>query len=299
MDNRRRIFWLIAVEGILCLVLLLIIPYDPKNAWILGFSPSRLLIAFGLLLAILVSLWLGFNIQRDTNLGREVRAFMDGSTTHKSLARGAAFLLLAGISGAVFFLVAWISIYPRYAAYFLRLSPAVLFVGLASLQGFKALKVYHADLWNRTRRFQSQINQLNHKYKIALILSALLFLLVGMRYHQLAEYHARVVNHYPQFSDQDSVSGYRRARLQDGFPIQRGPEPHPAFPLYISSFLPARDDKGIFFRAQPAGQYLSVAHPADRYLFCHKKIYPALAVPAADNHCGSEYIRLQGWLCPT
>jgi hypothetical protein len=187
MDNRQHIFWLIALEGILCLVLLFIIPSDLKNAWLLGFSPSRLLIAFGLILAVLVSLWLGISQRRDTYLGREVRALMNGSTSHQTLVRTVSFLLLAGILGSVSFLIAWVSLYPRYSAYFLRLSPLILFTALVCVQGFTALKVYHADLWNETRRFYSQIRQLYQKYKIALflILTVALFLLVSIRYYQL------------------------------------------------------------------------------------------------------------------
>ncbi len=56
MDNRQQFFWLTALEGILCLVLLLFIPSDPNNAWMFGRSPFRLLMALGLVLAVLIAL---------------------------------------------------------------------------------------------------------------------------------------------------------------------------------------------------------------------------------------------------
>ncbi|MFC2055924.1 hypothetical protein ACFLV7_16755 [Chloroflexota bacterium] len=127
MDNRQQIFWLTALEGILCLVLLLIIPSDSNNAWLLGFSVARMLMALGLVLAVLIALWLWINLRRETHLGREARAFMDGSTLHQTLAHTFSFLLLVGILGCISFLVAWGSLYPRYSAYFLRLSPLILF----------------------------------------------------------------------------------------------------------------------------------------------------------------------------
>ena len=201
MDNPQRIFWLTALEGILCLVLLFIIPSDPKNAWLLGFSPSRLLMALGLALAVLIALWLGFNLRRDTYLGREIRIFMDGSTPHQTLAYSVVLLLLAGILGAVFFLVAWVSLYPRYSAYFLCLTPLILFTALVCLQGFTALKVYHADLWNVIMRFYSQIRQLDQKFKIALFLIMALFVLVGVQYYQQVNLHSQDVNLEPQLSD--------------------------------------------------------------------------------------------------
>ena len=75
MDNRQQFFWLTALEGILCFVLLLIIPSDPKNAWMFGLSLFRLLIALGLVLAVLIVLWLGINLRWETHLGARSSGF--------------------------------------------------------------------------------------------------------------------------------------------------------------------------------------------------------------------------------
>jgi hypothetical protein len=259
MDNRQQIFWLIALEGILCLVLLLIIPSDPNNAWMLGLSPFRLLIALGMVIAVLISLWLWINLRRGTPLGREIRVFMDGSTPHQILPRSVAFLLLAGILGAVFFLVAWVSLYPRYSAYFLRLSPLILFTALVCLQGFNALKVYHADLWNGIRRFNSQIRKLDQKYKIALFLIMAMFILVGIRYYQLVDYHARVVNQSPQFSDQGSYLEIAETAYKTDFQYKGDRNRTPLFSYLLAVFYhPEMTELDFFRRSQQVNIYLSL-----------------------------------------
>lgn len=47
-------------EGILALALLLLIPSDPKNSWFLGYSKSRLLLSFALILMVLTFLILSY-----------------------------------------------------------------------------------------------------------------------------------------------------------------------------------------------------------------------------------------------
>ncbi|GAB4578831.1 MAG: hypothetical protein Fur0022_15680 [Anaerolineales bacterium] len=49
-----------AIEGLMALTILLLIPSDPKNAWLFGFSKSRLAIAAGILLVGAVFGWLGW-----------------------------------------------------------------------------------------------------------------------------------------------------------------------------------------------------------------------------------------------
>jgi hypothetical protein len=259
MDNRQQIFWLTALEGILCLVLLLIIPSDPNNAWMFGRSPFRLLMALGLVLAVLMALWLWINLRRGTHLGREVRVFMGGSTPHQTLARSVAFLLLAGILGAVFFLIAWVSLYPRYSAYFLRLSPLILFTALVCLQGFTALKVYHADLWNGIRRFYSQIRQLDQKYKIALFLIMALFILVGVQYYRQVNLHSQDVNREPQFSDQRSYLRIAETAYQTDFQYKGDRNRTPLFPYLLAVFYhPEMSGLEFFRRSQQVNIYLSL-----------------------------------------
>ena len=48
------------VEGLLALAFLLLIPTDPKNSWVLGFSKSRLLLMIPLILAIAFFLLLSY-----------------------------------------------------------------------------------------------------------------------------------------------------------------------------------------------------------------------------------------------
>jgi len=273
MDNRQQIFWLTALEGILCLVFLLIIPSDPNNAWMFGLSPFRLLIALGLVLAVLIALWIWINLRRGTHLGREVRVFMDGSTPHQTLARSIAFLLLAGILGAVFFLVAWGSLYPRYSAYFLRLSPLILFISLVCLQGFSALKVYHADLWNGIRRFYSQIRQLDQKYKIALFLIVALFVLVGVQYYRQVNQHSQDVNREPQFSDQRSYLRIAETAYQTDFQYKGDRNRTPLFPYLLAVFYhPEMTELDFFRRSQQVNIYLSLILLIGVYLITRKFI---------------------------
>lgn len=59
LKTLRYYFYAGFVEGLLAFVILLLIPSDPKNAWLFGLSKSRLAMAAGILAVALVFGWLG------------------------------------------------------------------------------------------------------------------------------------------------------------------------------------------------------------------------------------------------
>lgn len=129
-------FFLAALEGIGCLVFLLSIPPDPKNAVFLGYSLSRLVMAGVLLAAAAAFFTLAWAGRRaDGRLARRLRAALAGA----SLRRGLLGLSLIAV------LAAWLNLqlepywYGFYHAAFERLQPFFLWAGLLGLQTFLAV----------------------------------------------------------------------------------------------------------------------------------------------------------------
>ena len=62
LNRTHKILWYYlfsgAIEGLLAFVILLLIPADPKNAWLFGFSKSRLVIGAGILIVTAGFAWL-------------------------------------------------------------------------------------------------------------------------------------------------------------------------------------------------------------------------------------------------
>jgi len=248
MEKCSRFFWFLALQGLMCFLLMLIIPSDPKNAVVLGLSIFRLASVGGFLLVILMLLWVGLQVQKNTNMGWEVQAFINGSTTRINLAHSIVLITTAGILGSAIFFLAWISLYPRYSAYFLRLSPVILFMLLICVQVFLRLRAYFSNLSDRICQFRVKINQSLSKYKITLIFTLILFLLFGLLYIQLVERHAQNVNIYPQFSDQDSYMDIALKAYQSGFQYKGDRNRTPLFPYLMAVFYKPDMPRVIFFR---------------------------------------------------
>ena len=54
-----------ALEGMIALVVTLLIPPDPKNAWLLGYSKNRLLLVGGIFVAMTLFWGLSLKAWRD------------------------------------------------------------------------------------------------------------------------------------------------------------------------------------------------------------------------------------------
>ena len=98
----RRYFALGALEGILCFLLLLVLPADQKNAWILGFSRLRV---FMLGVALAGILFFGYLTRKSNNQdwARKTRDWVDQTfQSEKFSVVAITFLLTVFILGLVF-----------------------------------------------------------------------------------------------------------------------------------------------------------------------------------------------------
>jgi hypothetical protein len=166
MPKRERLFWLIALMGFLCLLFQLIIHSDPKNALLLGFSSSRLLMALVLVLAVLASAGLAISLRRNSTFGREVQAFIDGTSRWRKWGTHVVFFLFFCILAGIAFLAAWVFLYPHYSAYFLRIATVILFISMLGLLGWFALRAYHDQFRTALYDIQAIWTRLDRTYHI-------------------------------------------------------------------------------------------------------------------------------------
>jgi len=131
----RLYIWLAALEGVLSFVLLLHIPGDSKNAFILGLSPARVLIGGFILVSICGAGWLAWKVQRSDIFAESLVNRIQGV-----LQKNRVWIWTIGISiaGALLGLSLFQALYDPAAdpfrPYLIRLTPLILWGTLLSAQ---------------------------------------------------------------------------------------------------------------------------------------------------------------------
>lgn len=65
MKNKLYLFWLLtSIESSLTLAFLLLIPRDPKNAWLLGYSLPRVVLVLINIFVLAISVWITIKARR-------------------------------------------------------------------------------------------------------------------------------------------------------------------------------------------------------------------------------------------
>lgn len=134
---QRRVLYLFfivtIVSGIGALILLLSIPGDPKNVWLLGYSLTRVLMAGAMLLALFFSLWLAVHLWRQpveqARLLKQLEALLT-ATIAKALATIAAIGFLVGLGYLM--LLPFNPFRDQYYYYAIRLAPLVFWATIES-----------------------------------------------------------------------------------------------------------------------------------------------------------------------
>lgn len=160
-------------EGVLSIVAFLLIPGDPKNAWILGLSKSRL---FMLIVAVLIVMFFGVQIIRLLR-NREALQALDqkikGVIAREGNLTTGFVLSLAGLVGGILFLNSTFTTTDMFLkGYYIRLAPWMLWFTLLSAQTLLFLVL--SDL----RRFRRYLSQ--HGFGL---LTLLLILTAGLLVH--------------------------------------------------------------------------------------------------------------------
>ena len=145
--------WLSVIEASAVFFYLLIIPADPKNAWLFGFSRSRLILILGVFIILAAFVWLGVSIWRKTYLAEQIQSKVSVLEEKRGLLWCFLLLLVLIIVSGCLFLLQWNFLISnqQITAYLQRLTPVVLFSVVFCTQG--TIIVGHRFLKNERDKF--------------------------------------------------------------------------------------------------------------------------------------------------
>jgi len=296
-----RLFWLLAVEGSACLVFLLLIPQDPQNTFLFGYSLIRLVMALGLLLAVLGLVWMALEVRRGARFGTRVENFLGGSLVSAGIPLPLVLLplFIVGVLGCVLYAVAWFNYAELYGAVFLRLSPVVLFAALVSAHGLIALRAYWHDFGVRLQHFQSSLKRFDRTYKMTWVLVLILFVIVGYAYYHMATNHSRDVNDDPQFSDQNTYLLIAEKAFETNFQYKGDRNRTPLFPYLLALiYEPSLDQDAFFERGVQLNILLSLAMLLGIFLLSRVFIPTGQAALLTLIAASSVYVYKAGYVQP-
>lgn len=206
------IFALLSLQGLGCLIALLLIPADPSGAVLFGLSPARLGMAIALLAGTLVAaVAAGFEWTNKGGL----------KVVHTALSSLLAFwLLLAGSLAGLAFCGTWPFADATLQATLTRAFPLVLFFTLICLQ-LLALRLWHLN--NSRERTTGLIG----------CVVVLVFI------YMAATGHYAQVNREYWLSDQEAMLNFVRGLEASGFKDQGTRDFMPGFPALASPFVNA------------------------------------------------------------
>jgi len=136
------------VISFVSLIFLLLIPSDSKNAWIFGYSPSRIFMTSFFLLLILLTGWFTLKIWRSQRWTETIITLIDG--IYEKPVRRYLMIMLLMLGYAVGSVVFWlikevVSSNVRFYAYAIRLLPLVLCLTLTSLALWFVVLIWGQD----------------------------------------------------------------------------------------------------------------------------------------------------------
>ncbi|RME06655.1 MAG: hypothetical protein D6803_05925 [Anaerolineae bacterium] len=137
-------------EGVLALVILILIPGDPKNAWLLGFSRLRLaMLAFGILIVTGLGIGVRAILRTKPRLGAWRAATRRALAWDGHVTTALVICLVVLLAGSYFLLTTFTSTDAFLLGYFYRLAPWVFWLTAFALQCLIAL-IYYLKQEQRT-----------------------------------------------------------------------------------------------------------------------------------------------------
>lgn len=248
-------FICLLIAAIASLILLLLIPRDPKNVFLFGLSLTRLVMA-----AVFIFLALGLSVimwqtHRSHHWQDWVQRFFSGSINRRSRAALLYLAFFITFLLSVIFIVGWFVAGDRFGAILLRISPVVLFFASASTLGLIALSVYIPDFIDLLRESPSLIR----RYRLSWILVLVAFYLIGSTYYQLAVKHAAEINQQLQFSDQKSYLVIAEKAYETDYRYMGDRNRTPLYSYLLTMIYQPDLDREIFFeRSKQFSIYLSL-----------------------------------------
>lgn len=251
MSRRLWLFVALFIEGSVSLILLLLIPADPKNSILLGYSASRLAIGGVLFVSILITLWIVNQYRVGSVVADTLDAFFDGSHLDRRFPLVIIAILVAGILISIVYITVWIAYSSIYGAVFLRLAPLVLYIAAVCVLGLFAMHHYIRALPSPVVKISASLESFAPYYaalrRVSWLLIICAFLVTGYVFYQLTALHATQVNQSPQFSDQDTYLAIAEKAYETGFQYKGDRNRTPLYPyLLVSVYQPSMDRMDFF-----------------------------------------------------
>ncbi len=140
--------WLALVEGLISLVLLLLIPSDPKSIWALGFSKTRILLLISIALPIIFLLILAVKARKNKvwlKMGtQKITAIFQW---HGHITTGFVLSLSGLIAGCYFLFTALTTTDIFIKGYFIRLTPWAFWITAIFGQILTFLVFHDKNIW--------------------------------------------------------------------------------------------------------------------------------------------------------
>lgn len=157
MANRLHFFWLTTtIESIVALAFLLLVPPDPKNAWLFGYSLPRIAMAVGILMIGITAFGITLSLRGNSILESRFISWIQLISANDHFLFFVFVVLLGTILAGTIFIIYWIfgEDALAYRALFTRLAPLVLLLSAISLHLLWLIKsrsliraVYRYRIW--------------------------------------------------------------------------------------------------------------------------------------------------------
>lgn len=150
-----RFFTITGIETTLTLVFIMAIPKSAKNAWLLGFSKTRYLMAFPITVLLIVLIWAAIRFWKDNTWASRLSQGFQNALENNWLQGLADFSILTVLSGG-YLLIKWgffLDTGFDYQTAVLRISPYLLLVVLICIQII--LTIYPRSLRENSERHLS------------------------------------------------------------------------------------------------------------------------------------------------
>ncbi|MEJ2262775.1 MAG: glycosyltransferase family 39 protein [Anaerolineales bacterium] len=141
--NKFRSFWLaISIESLLALTILLLIPPDPKNAFLLGYSLPRLIMALGIVMMGIFSFCITMSLRNNVYLGSKLVSLAQKAYNSDFFVFVTCVSSAATVTAGILFTIYWtfISEARGQEALLTRLAPLVLLVSAISVQVLRLIR---------------------------------------------------------------------------------------------------------------------------------------------------------------
>jgi len=123
--------WAITAESLIAGYMLVSIPGDPKNAWLFGFSTTRVVMILAVLAVLAGSWWAGAHLWRGSKWGQRLRTAIDGAAGNEKTLGMGMHALSAGIIVGIYLLAQLMYISDAHYRGILERLAAVIFLGTA------------------------------------------------------------------------------------------------------------------------------------------------------------------------